>query len=108
MMFRRFAIKLLYFQFRVYIHLKSFTKKYLPNSIYEYVFIKPTIQYNGRYNQAHRINGAIQKIFGEKGTKTGRRGREAWNTYAFFTSKSKGITRSQSLNDLQGMFKIGM
>jgi hypothetical protein len=106
MMFRRIAIKLFIFQFRVYVFIKSLTKEYLPEYIYKYVFVKPTIQYDGGHYQAHRTDGTIQKVSGEKGTKTGRRGREAWDSYAYFASKSEKITRRKSLNDLQGMFKV--
>ena len=105
-MFRRIAIKLFFFQFRVYVYVKTLTKKYLPNSIYEYVFIKPTIQYDGRINQTHRIDGTIQEISGEKATEARRQARNAGNTYESNTSKSERITRRKSHNDLQGMLEV--
>ena len=106
MMFRKTAIKLFFFQFRIYIYVKTLTKKYLPNSIYEYVFIKPTIQYNGGVNQAHRIDGTIQEIPRKETAETrGWRG-ETRDTYADFTSKSETITKRKSLNDIQGMLEV--
>jgi hypothetical protein len=107
-MFRRIAIKLFIFQFRVYVFIKSLTKEYLPNSIYEYVFIKPTIQYNGRDNQARRIDGAVQKIPRKESPETRGWRRETGSSYESFTSKGEGITRSQSVNDIQGMFKASI
>ena len=107
MMFRRIAIKVLFFQFRVYLFCKNLTKNYLPNSIYQYVFIKSNIRNGGGYSKTFRIDGAVQKAPRKKITET-RWGREAWNTYAGFAPKSEGITRRKSLNDLQGVFETGM
>lgn len=106
-MFRRIAIKLFIFQFRIYIYVKTLTKNYLPNSIYEYVFIKPTIQYDGGVNQAHRIDGTIQEVSGEETTAETRGWRgETRDTYESLTSKSETITKRKSLNDIQGMLEV--
>ena len=104
-MFRRLAIKLYFFQFRIYVYIKTLTKKYLPNCIYEYVFINPPIQHNRGINQTYRNDGEIQEISGEETTEERRRARNAGNTYETFTPKSERITRRKSLNDIQGMLK---
>lgn len=107
MMFRRIAIKVLFFQFRVYLFCKNLSKNYLPVSIYRYVFIKPNIC-NGRGGyKIFRTDGAVPKVSRKEITET-RWGREAWNSYAGFAPKSERITRRKSLNDLQGMFETGM
>lgn len=106
-MFRRIAIKILFFQFRIYIYVKTLTKKYLPNSIYQYVFIKSNIRNGGGDSKSFRDDEAVQEISGEKATEGGRCGRKAWDTYESIAPKGETISRRKSFNDLQGMFENG-
>ena len=107
MLFRRIAIKCLFFQFRVYIYVKNLTKKYLPNSIYQYVFIKSNIRNGGGDSKSFRDDETVQEISGEKATEGCRCGRKAWYTYEGIAPKCETISRRKSFNDLQGMFEDG-
>ena len=104
-MFRRIAIKVLFFQFRVYMYCKTLTKKYLPDCIYQYVFIKSNIRNGGGDSKTFRIDETVHKIPRKEITET--RWRKAWNPYEDATPKSEGITRRKSFNDLQRLFKNG-
>jgi len=105
-MFRRIAIKVLFYQFRVYMFCKNLTKNYLPNSIYQYVFIKSNIRDGGGNSKAFRTDGTVQETPRKEITET-RWGREKGDTYESSSSKGERITRTKSLNDLQRMFKDG-